>query len=91
MAREWITTPEGKRTCSETAIPMPGGVTQKVTLMAPAVVGLPTPYDEDVVVALVNLWRAADTDSDSDRRMYEPCHAMSEDGSEHDWPEQIAS
>jgi plasmid replication initiation protein len=54
----------GKIDFVEHTIPMPGGVTQKVTLMAPAVVGLPTPNDEDVVVALVNLWRAADTDSD---------------------------
>ncbi len=54
----------GKIDFVEHTIPMPGGVTQKVTLMAPAVIGLPTPNDEDVVVALVNLWRLADTDSD---------------------------
>src|SRR6185312_8197316 len=33
---------------------------QKVTLMAPAVVGLPTPQEEDLVIALMQLSNAQD-------------------------------
>lgn len=36
-------------------LPTAGGATQKVTLMAPSVIGLPTPVDEDLLIALLYL------------------------------------
>jgi len=45
----------GKLDLVEYEIPAANGTTQKVTLMAPAAVGLPTPADEDLLLALLCL------------------------------------
>ena len=45
----------GKLDVIEHELPTAGGATQKVTLMAPSVVGLPTPVDEDLLIALLYL------------------------------------
>ena len=48
----------------EYEIPVANGTTQKVTLMAPSHIGLPTPGDEDLLIALLYLAKKHDFQSD---------------------------
>ena len=57
----------GKLDVIEHEMPNPNGTTQKVTLMAPSVVGLPTPADEDLLISLLYLAKVQGFASDTVR------------------------
>jgi len=67
----------GKRDVIEYSIPRRSGGDQRVTLMAPAVVGLPTPTDEGLLLALLYLAKKQGFESDTVRfSTTELCAAM---------------